>query len=284
MSRAATLHEEQVAFWSGPGGENWTADQDRVDAMLAPVADAILAKAAARPGERVLDIGCGFGITAARLAQAVGPKGHVIGLDVSPPMLALAKTRSAGMTNIEWVEADAATHTFPPASLDLLFSRFGVMFFGDPVAAFANLRRAVRPTGRLVFACWRGLGENPWLHVPRRAVAAHVALPPPPEPDDPGMLSFADPGRVSRILTQAGFSAPTFEKADFDVDIGAGRGLEDAVAHMLSMRPTRATLENAPEPARAAATEAVRAALAPFAAGGQVALGGAIWLVKATPA
>lgn len=283
MNRAATLHEEQVAFWSGPGGENWVAAQDRMEAMLVPVADAILAKAAAQPGERVLDIGCGYGITAARLAQAVGPAGHVIGLDVSPPMLALARTRTAGLTNIEWVEADATTHAFPPASIDLLFSRFGVMFFGDPVAAFTNLRKAARPTGRLVFACWRGLEENPWLHVPRRAVAAHVALPPPPELDDPGMLSFADPARVSRILTQAGFTAPTFEKADFDIDVGAGRGLDDAVAHMLSMRPIRAALEDAPEPARAAAADAVREALAPHVTGGRVALGGAIWLVTAAP-
>ncbi len=284
MSRADTLHEEQVAFWSGPGGENWVNEQARMEAMLAPVADTILAAAAPRSGESVLDIGCGYGITAARLAQSVGPTGHVIGLDVSPPMLALARTRTAEMANIEWVEADATTYAFPAASIDLLFSRFGVMFFGDPVAAFTNLRRAARPTGRLVFTCWRGIEENPWLHVPSRAVGAHVTLPSRPEPDDPGMLSFADPARVSRILTQAGFAAPHFDKVDFDIDIGGGNGLEGAVTHMLSMRPNRMAIEQAPQAVRTAATDAVRAALVPYAAGVRVELGAAIWVVKTVPA
>ena len=280
MSQAG-LHAEQVAFWSGPGGEHWVAEQARMEAMLAPVADAVLAHAAARPGEIVLDVGCGYGITAARLARAVGPGGRVIGLDVSAPMLALARTRTADITNVEWIEADAATYAFAPASVDLVFSRFGVMFFGDPTAAFANLRRALRPGGRLAFACWRTAEENPWLQIPAKAVAAHVSLPPRPGPEDPGMLSFGDPARVTRILTGAGFAAPRFTKFDLSIDIGAGNGLEDATRQALSMRPVRQAIEEQPEPVRAAATASVRAALAPYASANTVGLPGAVWLVSA---
>ncbi|MEO9190150.1 MAG: class I SAM-dependent methyltransferase [Acetobacteraceae bacterium] len=278
MSQAG-LHAQQIAFWNGPGGERWVAEQARMEAMLAPIGDAVLAHAAARPGEVVLDVGCGYGITAARLARAVGPTGRVIGLDVSAPMLELARTRTVGITNIEWVEADATTHAFSPASVDLVFSRFGVMFFGDPTAAFANLRRALRPDGRLVFACWRPAEENPWIQIPAKAVAAHVVLPPGPGPEDPGMLSFGDPVRVIRILTQAGFATPRFTKFDLNLDIGGG--LEDATQQALSMRPVQQGLQEQPEPVRAAAADAVRAALAPYVKGDKVMLPGAVWLVEA---
>ena len=283
MSDPAELHAQQVAFWNGPGGERWVADQARMEAMLAPVADALVAHASVRPGETVLDVGCGYGATALRLAQTVGPKGRVIGLDVSAPMLALARARSEGVANIEWIEADAATHAFAPASVDLVFSRFGVMFFGDPAAAFANLRRALRPGGRLVFACWRTAEENPWIQIPARAVFAHVPSPPRPGPEDPGMLSFGDPARVRRILTQAGFGTPRFTKLDLAIDLGGGRGLEDATAQALSMRPVSEVLLDQPDPVRAAATASVRAALAPYATGDTVGLPGAVWLVEGVP-
>jgi len=278
MSQAG-LHAEQIAFWDGPGGEHWVAEQARMEPALAPVGEAVLAHAAARLGESVLDVGCGYGVTALRLAEAVGPAGRVIGLDVSAPMLELARKRAGGIGNVEWVKDDATTHDFAPASIDLVFSRFGVMFFGDPVAAFANLRRAMRPSGRLVFACWRAIEENPWIAVPARAVAAHVTIPPRPGPEDPGMLSFADPARVTRILTAAGFAAPRFTK--FDIRMVIGKGLDDATQQALSMRPVRQALDTQPEPVRAAAATSVRAALAPYAAGNTVSLPGAVWLVDA---
>lgn len=278
----AELHAQQIAFWDGPGGDQWVAEQARMEAMLAPVADAVLAHAAAKPGESVLDVGCGYGITALRLAREVGPFGRVIGLDVSAPMLELARTKSAGIANIEWIRADATTHAFAPASFDLVFSRFGVMFFGDPVEAFANLRRATRARGRLSFACWRGIEENPWIAVPARAVGAHVGLPPQPGPEDPGMLSFADPERVTRILTAAGFATPRFTRLDLSVVIGTG--LEDAAKQALAMRPVRQALDSAPEPTRAAAAASVREALAPHQVGGKVGLPGAVWLVDSAPA
>lgn len=278
----AELHAQQVAFWNGPGGATWVAQQARTEAMLAPIADALIAHAVARQGEIVLDVGCGYGPTTVRLARAVGPTGRVIGLDVSAPMLELARARSVGIDTIEWLLADATTHVFAPASVDLVFSRFGVMFFGDPAAAFTNLRRALRSGGRLVFACWRTSQENPWMTLPTRAVGAHVALPPRPGPDDPGMFSFGDPARVTRILTEAGFETPHFTK--FDLSMGIGDGLDDATRQAVSMGPAGRALLDQPETVRAAAAEAVRAALTPYLVGGRVALPGAVWLVDAAPA
>jgi SAM-dependent methyltransferase len=277
----AERHAEQVAFWNGPGGERWVADQARMEAMLAPVADALIAHASVRPGEVVLDVGCGYGVTAIMLARVVGPTGRVIGLDVSAPMLELARARSAGITNIEWIEADATTYGFVPGSVDLVFSRFGVMFFGDPVAAFANLRRALRPEGQLVFACWRTIEENPWIQVPAKAVFAHVPPPPRPGPDDPGMLSFGDPARVARILADAGFGTPRFTKLDLTIDLGGGGGLDDATEQALSMRPASQILLDQADSVRAAVAASVRAALAPYVTGNTVGLPGAVWLVDA---
>ncbi len=284
MSQSAELHAQQIAFWNGPGGARWVAEQARMEVMLAPVADAALARAAARPGEVVLDVGCGFGTTTAALARAVGPAGRVIGLDVSTPMLERARARFADLPTIDWVLADAATHAFAPASVDLVFSRFGVMFFGDPAAAFANLRQALRPEGRVAFACWRAPDENPWAQVPLKAASAHLPELPRPGPDDPGMFSFGDPARVRRILGQAGFAPPRFTPLDLTIDIGGGEGLEGAVTQAMLLGPVGRVLPEQPETVRVAVAAAMRAALAPLARDSVVALPGAVWLVETVSA
>jgi SAM-dependent methyltransferase len=284
MSGTDDLHERQVAFWNGPGGEIWVARLTRMDAMLAPVADAAIAHAAPRRGERVLDIGCGAGTTTLALADAVGPAGHVTGLDVSAPLLELARSRSTGVGNVDWVLADASRHVLPPASADLLFSRFGVMFFGDPASAFANLRGALRPGGRLVFACWRSFDQNPWMGVPLRAVQTLVPPLPRPGPDDPGPFSFGDRARVERILTQAGFAAPRFTPFDLAIDVAGSQGVDMAVAQSLDVGPARALLQDQPPDVVAAAAAAIRTALLPYVEGNSVRLPGAVWLVDSTPA
>ena len=283
MPDATTLNAEQATYWNGPGGAHWVAQQAHTDAMLADIAAAAIAHAGPRPGERVLDIGCGCGNTTLLLADAVGDAGHVLGLDISEPMLGVARGRAAGRANIAWALADAAAHPFEPASLDLLFSRFGVMFFGDPVAAFANLRRGLRPGGRMVFACWRPIDENPWMQVPLHAAYRHVPRLPKPGPDDPGPFAFADPARVTRILTEAGWAAPSLTKLDLMLDIAAGGGLEGAVEQATQIGAASRALREAPEETRPAAIAAIRDALAPHADGANVRLGGAIWLVEARP-
>jgi SAM-dependent methyltransferase len=282
MDASNEQHERQVAFWNGPGGEMWVGRQDRTEATLAPVADAAIALAAPRAGETVIDIGCGAGATTLALAQAVGPGGHVTGLDVSEPLLEVARRRDAP-ANVDWVLADASRHAFTLASVDLLFSRFGVMFFGDPANAFANLRGALRPGGRLVFACWRPFDQNPWMGVPLRAVQTLVPALPRPGPEDPGPFSFADRARVDRILTHAGFAAPRYTPFDMAMDIAGGQGVDMAVAQALQVGPARTLLQDQPEDVVAAATAAIRTALLPHVDGGSVRLAGAVWLVDSVP-
>jgi SAM-dependent methyltransferase len=285
MTSTEQLHAEQVAYWNGPGGAHWVAQQAHTDVQLAPVADAVLAAAAPAAGERVLDIGCGCGTTTLRLADAVGPGGHVTGLDVSEPMLGWARQRGAGRGNVVWVLDDAATRAFAPASCDLLLSRFGVMFFGDPTAAFANLRAAVRPGGRLVFVCWRPFDENPWMRVPLHAAyAAGIPRLAKPSPDDPGPFAFADPARVSRILTGAGWSDPRFTAVDVLLDVAAGGGLDGAVYQASHIGAASRALREAPEETRPAGIAAIGAALAPYARGENVPLPGAVWIVASDPA
>ena len=278
MSDPATLHAEQLAFWNGPAVTRWITNQEQMDAALAPVADAAIKLASVRPGEKVLDIGCGSGATAIALAGVVGDGGHVTGIDVSKPMIDLARRRAAGMKHLDWLLADAAApHVSLPAA-DLLLSRFGVMFFGDPVAAFTNLRRALKPGGRLVFACWRPLAENPWMLVPLQAVLPLVPPPPRPGPNDPGPFAFGDPEHVARILTAAGFARPRHTPFDFAMLLGTS--LDEAAEQATSMGAASRVLKEQPETVVAAARTAVRRALEPHLRAGKVALPGAVWLVE----
>jgi SAM-dependent methyltransferase len=279
MSDAQARHAEQIAYWNGPGAEPWVAQQAHTDTTLAPVSEAIVELAAPRAGERVLDIGCGCGTTTLMLATRVGAAGHVTGLDVSAPMLALARARGAGVANIDWVEADASRHA-SAQPYDLLFSRFGVMFFGNPIAAFANLRRAARPGGRMAFVCWRPFEDNAWMRVPLYAAYQHVPRLPRPGPEEPGPFAFADPERVTRILTEAGWSAPQLTKLDLALDISAGGGLESAITQATRIGPAGRALREAPEEARPAAITAIQKALAPYADGNRVSLPAAMWLVR----
>ena len=282
MSDPSTLHAEQLAFWNGPAVMRWITKQEQMDAALAPVADATIKLAAVRPGEKVLDIGCGSGATAIALAHLVGESGHVTGIDVSKQMIELARRRAFGMKNIDLLLADAAA---PDASLpqsDLLFSRFGVMFFGDPVAAFTNLRRTLKPGGRLVFASWRPLPENPWMLVPLQAVLPLVPPLARPDPNDPGPFAFGDTERVARILTAAGFTRP--RHTPFDLAMLLGTNLDEAAEQATSMGAASRALRERPDAVVAAARAAVRKALEPSLRGGKVTLPGAVWLVESAAA
>jgi len=216
------INADQLAFWNGPGGQTWVARQEHTDITLAPVTEALLAFAAPHTGERVLDIGCGCGATTLEFARAVGPAGRAAALDISRPMLAegQARAKTAGITNVAWQQVDPATAALDP--YDLLTSAFGVMFFGDPVGAFANMRGPASAGARMAFVCWRALTENPWMEVPMNAVSRHLPPRPKPVPNTPGMFAFADPERVSEVLIAAGWAAPRLEKLDLDLDIAAG--------------------------------------------------------------
>jgi SAM-dependent methyltransferase len=280
MSDAAQLHADQVAYWNGPGGAHWVAQQAHTDVQLSPVTEVLFNAARPATGELVLDIGCGCGTSTLLAADAVGANGHVTGLDVSEPMLSWARERGAGRANVTWLLADAATHAFPPGGADLLLSRFGVMFFGDPVAAFANLRTALRPGGRLVFVCWRAFDENPWMQLPLHAAYRHVPRLPKPGPEDPGPFAFADPGRVRHILQAAGWPEPTLTPVDVLLDVGAGGGLDQAVEQATHIGAASRAIREAPEEARPPAIAAIREVLADYVTGDGVRLEGAVWVVK----
>lgn len=277
MKTTAELAADQAAFWNGPGGQVWLASYERIDRTIAGFGEAALAAAKAQPGEHVLDIGCGTGVTTKALAHAVGPRGHVLGADIAEVLVQTA--RAERVDNATFVVSDAGTHPFKAASYDLVFSRFGVMFFGDPVAAFRNLHRALKPTGRLVFICWRTPAENPWGFVPLRAAAPHLPPIPRPGPEDPGQYSFGDRARVERILKESGFGMPGIEAVDLPILMG--KDVPEAVDNIGRFGPVaRAFAEATPEQIEKAKA-AIAEAIAPHQSAAGVMMTGACWLVRA---
>lgn len=275
------MHEERNAdqkkFWDGPTGEKWAKHQADMDRNLADANTGVLRLAAAKPGERVLDIGCGAGQTSCLLAQAVGPNGHVTGVDISTPLLGIARGKAP--RNTDFIHADAAFHPFKP-EYDLIFSRFGVMFFDDPPEAFANLRKAAKPGGRLAFVCWRPVPENQWVIVPAMAAQPFLPPSPPPDPLAPGPFAFADPRRVEGILTKAGFKDVKIEKLDGRMHLGTSS--EEAAFQMTNLGPlSRALNEVEDEAVKDKVRAAVKAAFEDIKKDGEVAPGIACWLVSA---
>lgn len=272
---------DQIAYWNGSGGQHWSDRQAVQDILLAPVSDILIAAAAARPGHRIIDVGCGCGATTVALAERVAPDGFVLGVDISAPMLVRARELAPKGLPLDFVLADATVHPFQPANFDLLVSRFGVMFFAEPAVSFANLRKALRAEGRVAFACWREPKHNPWMMTPLQAVYEHVPRMPPVGPEDPGPFSFASEERVQRILGEAGYAGIAMQPHDLSLDIAIGRGLDAAVQGALEIGPASRALQDQPEDVRRAARASIREALAPFVQGQSVMLPAAIWIVTA---
>jgi ubiquinone/menaquinone biosynthesis C-methylase UbiE len=272
---------DQIAYWNDEAGAFWVARQESQDVTLAPVGEAALDRTGIRPGETVIDIGCGCGATTIELARRVGEKGRVLGIDVSRPMLARARERTGAMANVTLVEADATTHPFEPGRADLLFSRLGVMFFADPPKAFANLRSALKPGGRLAFACFRAPQLNPFFTTSLRAATEFVPPPPKTAPGEPGPFAFAEEAHVRRILDAAGFKDVKLEAVDLDLDAGSGKGLDEAVVNAREIGPSSRVLRGQPADLVAKAEAAIRKAYAAVEKNGRIPLAAAIWVVTA---
>lgn len=265
------------AEWKGASGQAWAQYRDRIERASADATAALLDHAAPRPGEAVLDVGCGTGPMTRRIAERVGRDGVVVGVDISAPMLEIARAENRH-ANTKFVEADAATFAFSPL-FDLLISRFGVMFFADPVPAFRNLAGAMGAKGRLGFICFRGLAENEFAKVPLAAAKPLFPDRPPPDPHAPGSFAFADPDRVRTMLENAGFRDVEIKPFDGVMHLGA---LDDAAfLTTFVIGPMSRALENADESLRRRAFEAIKSALAHHVADEGVTLGMACWLVGA---
>jgi SAM-dependent methyltransferase len=231
----------QLAYWNESAGPTWADLQGPLDQQLAPLGRRAMAELALDGGLQVLDIGCGAGETTLALAAAGA---EATGVDISRPLLEVARRRAEGAAGVRFLEADAQTWPFEAGSFDAVFSRFGVMFFADPPAAFANIRRALKPGGRLAFVCWRTPFENPIMSLPMMAALPHIATPTaPPQPGAPGPFAFADPERVREVLTAGGFTDIAI--TPHDQEIGPG-DLETTVGLALQVGPLGALLRENP--------------------------------------
>ena len=261
----------QFDYWNDQAGRTWAALQQQLDRQIAPLGLAAMRALAPQASQRVLDIGCGCGDTTLELARRVAPGGSVLGLDISAPMLAVARERAAGEPGIEFLQADAQTTHFE-IKFNAAFSRFGVMFFADPASAFATIATALRPGSKLAFVCWRTPAENVWMSAP--FVAAQPLLPvlPTDDPNAPGPFAFANPDRVRGILHDAGYVNITITPHDEAI---GGFDLETAVHLALRVGPLGRLLREAPEQ-----TDKVKAAVRDALHGYNSAEG--IWMASAT--
>lgn len=272
---------DQITLWNKDLGQRWVREQARLDASIAPFGAAALKVAAAQSGELILDIGCGCGDTSLLLAQAAAPGGRVLGVDVSAPMLARARARAkeAGLDTVRFEEGDASSAPLG-GPFDLLFSRFGVMFFDDPLQAFRHMRSAMKATGRMAFVCWRGFAENAWATTPAAAAIRVLGPPKPGDPLAPGPFAFGDADRTRAILEGAGWRDVVLEA--FDAPMVMGRDVADAAWWSTQMGPAGAMLREAGEHRREEVIAALVDVLKPHEGPAGVALPGAVWIVSAT--
>ncbi|TWC05418.1 methyltransferase family protein [Bradyrhizobium macuxiense] len=278
-------HNGDRPDWNGQSGERWIAHQARLDARLAVFGEAAIEAAAPAAGERVLDVGCGAGASTLALADRVGAGGQVLGVDISEPLIARARALAPQHTPALFRVADASSAELPEGAFDILFSRFGVMFFDDPTAAFAHMRRALKPGGRIAFVCWRGAAENDWVRLPMGAIKGIVPPTALPDPEAPGPFSFGDRGRVARILTAAGLTDIAIEPFDVSVPFGEGAtrdaAIDNAVKMTFEVGPLSRLLADQPDDIRDRASAAVRAAFADRPGERSVMIDGATWIVTA---
>jgi SAM-dependent methyltransferase len=278
--RTQTANEDQLDYWNGGEAAHWLANETRYEAMLAPFTDHLLRASALSSSDAVLDIGCGCGSTT-RAVSRLTAEGWVLGVDLSRHLLRRAEQRTTeeGVTNVRFEQADAQTRAFAGGDFDIAISRFGIMFFADPMAAFANLVEALRPGGRVAFVCWAGALDNEWIAVPGAAFAQHVALPSFGDAGSPGPFSLADRDRILDILGAAGL-------VDVEVEALAqplllGTELAETVEFLKETGMGHALLSEADEATTRRVTEAVGAALEPHVTEEGVLLGSKAWLVTA---
>ena len=269
---------DQTTLWNGVSGCAWVEAQDLLDEVFRPLENLLVASVAAGSGGRVLDIGCGTGATTVAAARRLGAKGQSVGIDISEPMLAAARARAEREgAQATFIGADAQTHAFTPGSFDTIISRFGVMFFDDPIRAFANLRRAARDNGELQLIVWRGAGDNPFMTTAERAAARLLPNIPARDPDAPGQFAFADRGRVHRILQESGWTGIDIRP----IDVACHFPEKGLVGYFTRFGPLGRILPELDEQTRTHVIETVRPAFDPYVRGTEVDFTAACWMVVA---
>ena len=279
---AVGVNAPQIEYWNGPAGDRWASLADSQDVMLDALGAAAMDACDIQPGHTVLDTGCGSGATTIEIARRVGAKGRVLGVDVSAPMLDVGRARLEALEidGVTFDNKDVATYAFEEETFDRVFSRFGVMFFLDPISAFSNIRGGMKSGGRLAFVCWQALNSNPWLEIPFEIALKYLPAPPRNGPEEPGPMAFADPDRVQRILSGAGFS-------DIELDsLEAAVPLQDEPAasskQLAQLGPTARLLVDAPEDIKTRVEDELCQALADFQTDSGVMMDSATWIVSAT--
>ncbi len=277
-----SANADQFEHWNSEESQHWVVHADRYDAMLEGYVEHLLGAANLAADAAVLDIGCGSGATTIAAAQMV-TDGDALGVDLSGPMLKHARTRAAaaGLTNIAFEQLDAQTAPFVGASRDAVISRFGVMFFDDPVAAMTNIAGALRPGAQMAFACWKGLVANEWALVPAAAVAEHAPPSALGAPGAPGPFAFGDPDRLQEILAAAGLKSVELTPIDDSLLLGGRGTLDEAVEFLRGTGMARVLLADVAPDVVERAMDAVRVALAPYETPDGVRLGAGVWLVTA---
>lgn len=279
---------EQFEYWNGEAGKRWAQEDETMARLLRPVSAALLDHAGVEGCRNALDIGCGGGSQTMMLAEQLGPGASVLGVDISEPMLEVARSKTAGAgdnrADVTFMQADAASHSFETDDFDLAFSRFGVMFFDEPAAAFSNIRKALRPQAHLAFCCWQALKDNDWTRIPLQAALQHLPPPEKPDPHAPGPFAFADPQRVEEILHSAGFRDIAVESFARDIRFGEAPTLPESVRKLAMIGPVSRLIAGQEPAVLERVFASMEEVLAPYYSEGALNLPGAIWFVTATTA
>ncbi len=270
----------QAQYWNGPEAGHWLVHEHRYERMLAPFTRLVLGAAAVARTDRVLDVGCGTGSTTCTAARDADD-GEALGVDISRPLLLRAEQRARqdGLTNVGFEHGDAQTHRLAPGGFDVAISRFGVMFFSDPTAGFANLARGLRPGGRLVFVCWQGLVDNEWVTVPAGAAAQHIPLPSLTELGSPGPFSLSDRHYLAAVLDAAGLVDVAIEPVA--EPLWLGRDVADTVEFFTASGIGQTLLRDADPATSTRVLAAVQAAVEAHLTSDGVRLASRAWLVTA---
>ena len=279
----AFTNSEQIEYWNDRAGPNWVKFYKKLDGQIGNIGKIAINRASVTPGQCVLDIGCGCGDSSLELARRVGPNGAVCGVDISYPMLEQAVRRAAlePTLKLEFQRQDAQTADFPTAAYAHVFSRFGAMFFEDPIAAFTNIRKALALDGRLTFICWRPLDENPWMAIPLGVAGQFVEPPEPLPPGAPGPFAFADGERARQILDSAGYSDVTLEALDEPLYLSGPGTAEEAAAHATQMGPVARVLGESDKATVKQVEAALVETLTPYYDGAGIRMASACWIVSA---